>query len=101
MDNSICLFRSHCMNTTLRMISAQAKSVKPDLDLKEGTIGIKVVVQGNKRKDSEFSPLYAYRTKFHMAKKILCLRKITFNFKCLHGCPKRVYIYLFYISIIG
>ena len=43
------LFRYHCMNTTLSMISAWVQFINHELDPKEGTIGMKIVGQGNKK----------------------------------------------------
>ena len=45
------------MNTVLSLISAWVNCVKPELDVKLGTIGIKVVGQGNKIIDSESPPM--------------------------------------------
>ena len=49
---TLFLFRYHCMNTALIMISTWVQFVNPELDLEEGSIGIKIVGQSNKRIDS-------------------------------------------------
>ena len=57
-------------------------------DLKEGTIDIKIVGQGNKNRFG--LPMYIYaNNKFDVAKKILGVLKISFHFQCLHGCPQQ------------
>ena len=77
------------MNTALSMISAWVQFVNPELDLKEGTIGIKIVGQGNKRIDSD-SPCISMRIP-----NLIWLKKLATTSNVCMDALNRVHIHVF------
>ena len=82
------------------MISAWVQFINPELELKEGTIGMKIVGQGNKRIDSD-SPCTSVRIPNLMwLRKYLVFEKLASTSNVCMDTLNRVHIHVFYNQLL-
>ena len=100
-DSISVVFRYHCINTALSMINAWVQFVDHELGLKEGTIGIKIVVQGNKRINSDSPCISMGIPNLIWLKKFFVFEKLASTSNVCMDALNRVHIHVFYTSTFG
>ena len=89
------------MNTILRLISAWVNCVNPELDFKEGTIGIKTVGQDNKIIGSESPPMSMCIPSLIWLRKFFVFEKLASTSNVCMDALNRVHIHVLYKSTIA